>query len=86
MSNQLVKTVKEGPVLVVRLNSPRTVTPSPRSCASSWAKRSAQADGDPSIRAMYLTGEGPTFCSGGDFKMLQTQVRPVARAPALSAT
>jgi 2-(1,2-epoxy-1,2-dihydrophenyl)acetyl-CoA isomerase len=28
------------------------------------------------VRSVFLTGEGPTFCSGGDIKMLQTQCDP----------
>ncbi|CAN7478542.1 enoyl-CoA hydratase-related protein [Variovorax sp. LjRoot84] len=76
MSNQLVKTVKEGPVLVVRLDSPENRNSLTTELRRQLGEAVVQADGDPSIRAMYLTGEGPTFCSGGDFKMLQTQVDP----------
>ncbi len=28
------------------------------------------------MRSVFLTGDGPTFCSGGDFKMLQTACDP----------
>ncbi|HSW19426.1 MAG TPA: enoyl-CoA hydratase-related protein, partial [Ramlibacter sp.] len=28
------------------------------------------------MRTVFLTGDGPTFCSGGDFKMLQKQCDP----------
>jgi len=35
-----------------------------------------QAEQDPSVRSVFLTGDGPTFCSGGDFKMLQTGCDP----------
>jgi len=28
------------------------------------------------VRAVFLTGEGPTFCSGGDLRMLQTACDP----------
>jgi 2-(1,2-epoxy-1,2-dihydrophenyl)acetyl-CoA isomerase len=35
-----------------------------------------EAERDPSIRVVYLTGEGPSFCAGGDFKMLQNACDP----------
>jgi len=35
-----------------------------------------QAERDKSIRAVYLTGEGPTFCSGGNMKLMQDASDP----------
>jgi 2-(1,2-epoxy-1,2-dihydrophenyl)acetyl-CoA isomerase len=34
------------------------------------------AAGDPGIRSVFLTGEGPTFCSGGDLHHLKTACDP----------
>ncbi|HSV83096.1 MAG TPA: enoyl-CoA hydratase/isomerase family protein [Ramlibacter sp.] len=73
MSQELVKTTQEGPVLVVRLSSPEnrnSLTPDLRRELGDAVE---QAQSDPSVRAVFLTGDGPTFCSGGDLKMLQSQ-------------
>jgi 2-(1,2-epoxy-1,2-dihydrophenyl)acetyl-CoA isomerase len=34
------------------------------------------AEADPAIRSVFLTGEGPTFCSGGDFNQLKANCDP----------
>lgn len=39
----------------------------------------AELDRDPSVRVVVLTGAGPAFCSGGDFRYQQSQA---ARPPA----
>ena len=83
MSQQVVKVTQEGPVLVVRLSSPENRNSLTMELRQQLGEAVELAEGDPSVRAVFLTAEGPTFCSGGDFKMLQTAVRPVARAPAL---
>jgi 2-(1,2-epoxy-1,2-dihydrophenyl)acetyl-CoA isomerase len=76
MSQEAVKVTQDGPVLVVRLNTPEnrnSLTTDVRRLLGAAVER---AESDPSVRTMFLTGEGPTFCSGGDFKMLQTQCDP----------
>ena len=77
MSNmQVVKTAREGSVLVIRLSSPESrnsLTTELREQLGDAVEMAAQ---DSSVRAVYLTGEGPSFCAGGDFKMLQTQCDP----------
>ncbi|WP_265659369.1 enoyl-CoA hydratase/isomerase family protein [Verminephrobacter eiseniae] len=73
---QWVKTAQEGGVLVIRLNSPEnrnSLTSALREQLGAAVDRAAQ---DRSVRALYLTGEGPSFCAGGDFRMLQTHSDP----------
>jgi len=72
---QVVKTEMEGAVLVIRLagENRNSMTAELR---KQLGEAIEMAEGDPAIRAVFLTGDGPTFCSGGDFKMLQAQCDP----------
>jgi 2-(1,2-epoxy-1,2-dihydrophenyl)acetyl-CoA isomerase len=77
MSNtQVVKTSREGAVLVIRLASPENRNSLTMELREQLGDAIDMAEGDPSVRAVYLTGEGASFCAGGDFKMLQTQCDP----------
>lgn len=76
MSDQLVKTERDGAVLVIRLNSPATRNALNLEMRAQIGQAVAQVEADTSIRAVVLTGEGPTFCSGGDFKTLQAGCDP----------
>jgi 2-(1,2-epoxy-1,2-dihydrophenyl)acetyl-CoA isomerase len=76
MSNRVVTTTKDGSVLVIRLCSPESRNSLTAELRQQLGEAVELAERDPSVRAVFLTGEGPTFCSGGDFKMLQTQSDP----------
>jgi 2-(1,2-epoxy-1,2-dihydrophenyl)acetyl-CoA isomerase len=76
MSKQLVKTTRDGAVLVIRLDSPENRNSLTMDLRRELGEAVEQAENDPSVRAVYLTGEGPTFCSGGDLGMLQKQCDP----------
>ena len=76
MSKELVKTQREGPVFVIRLNSPESRNALNMEMRAQIGDAVATVDADPTIRAVVLTGEGPTFCSGGDFKTLQAACDP----------
>src|SRR5437879_930730 len=76
MSNEVVKTAKEGSVLVIRLASPENRNSLTTDLRRQLGEAVEAAESDASVRAVYLTGEGPTFCSGGDFRMLQTACDP----------
>lgn len=76
MSNEFVKMTKEGPVLVIRLASPENRNSLTMDLRRQLGEAVEAAESDASVRAVYLTGEGPTFCSGGDFRMLQTACDP----------
>jgi len=73
---QVVTHEMHGNVLVVKLNSPQnrnTMTTEMRDQLGAAVER---AENDRAVRALYLTSEGPTFCAGGDFKMLQVACDP----------
>ena len=76
MSQQVVKVTQDGPVLVVRLSSPENRNSLTADLRQQLGEAVERAEGDPSVRTVFLTGDGPTFCSGGDFKMLQKQCDP----------
>jgi 2-(1,2-epoxy-1,2-dihydrophenyl)acetyl-CoA isomerase len=76
MSQEVVKVTQDGPVLVVRLSSPENRNSLTAELRAQLGEAVDRAERDPSVRSVYLTGEGPSFCSGGDFKMLQTQCDP----------
>lgn len=77
MSNtQVVKTEREGSVLVIRLASPENRNSLTMELRRQLGEAIQMAEDDSSVRAVYFTGEGKSFCAGGDFKMLQTQCDP----------
>ena len=76
MSKQVVKTAMEGAVLVIRLSSPENRNSLTAELRQQLGEAVELAERDPAVRAVFLTGEGPTFCSGGDFKMLKAQCDP----------
>ena len=76
IDKQLVKTSREGGVLVIQLNSPENRNSLSMDLRKELGNAIEVAENDPSIRAVLLTAEGPTFCSGGDFKMLQKACDP----------
>jgi 2-(1,2-epoxy-1,2-dihydrophenyl)acetyl-CoA isomerase len=63
-------------VLAIRLASPENRNALDMELRQQLGEAIEQAESDPTIRAVFLTGEGPTFCSGGDFKMLQANCDP----------
>ena len=76
VSKQLVKSERDGAVVVIRLNSPETRNALNMEMRAQIGEAVAAVEADPSIRAVVLTGEGPTFCAGGDFKTLQAASDP----------
>jgi 2-(1,2-epoxy-1,2-dihydrophenyl)acetyl-CoA isomerase len=76
MSKPLVSTSREGPVLVIRLCSPGNRNSMTMELREQLGDAVELAERDRAVRTVYLTGEGPTFCSGGDLKMLQTACDP----------
>jgi 2-(1,2-epoxy-1,2-dihydrophenyl)acetyl-CoA isomerase len=65
-----------GSVLVIRLASPENRNALTMELRQQLGEAIELAESEPTIRAVFLTGEGPTFCSGGDFKMLQANCDP----------
>jgi 2-(1,2-epoxy-1,2-dihydrophenyl)acetyl-CoA isomerase len=76
MSDEVVKTSRQGPVLVIRLASPENRNSMTKEMREQLGKAVEIAESDPSIRSVFLTADGPTFCSGGDLGMLSQQCDP----------
>lgn len=76
MSDRLVTTQMQGAVLVIRLASPENRNSLTTELRRQLGEAVELAESDRAVRAVFLTADGPTFCSGGDFKMLQTQSDP----------
>ncbi len=76
MSKQLVKTQMNGSVLMITLSSPENRNSMTMDLRRELGAAVELAESDRAVRTVFLTGEGPTFCSGGDFKMLKTQCDP----------
>jgi 2-(1,2-epoxy-1,2-dihydrophenyl)acetyl-CoA isomerase len=76
MATQLVTTTKQGPVLVIRLSSPENRNSLTTALRHQLGEAVELAERDASVRSVFFTANGPTFCSGGDFKMLQSESDP----------
>ncbi|MBU68640.1 MAG: enoyl-CoA hydratase [Cupriavidus sp.] len=76
MKTQVVKIERDGPVLVIRLDSPENRNSLTAELREQLGEAVAQAESDRTVRSVFLTGEGPTFCSGGDLRMLKTACDP----------
>ena len=76
MTKEVVKSAREGSVLVIRLCSPENRNSMTMEMREQLGEAVEIAERDRAVRAVFLTSDGPTFCSGGDFKMLQIACDP----------
>ncbi len=76
MSKQLVSTSMQGAVLVIRLCSPENRNSLTMELRGQLGDAIEAAERDPAVRAVFLTADGPAFCSGGDLKALKTACDP----------
>lgn len=77
MNKQIsVKTKQEGAVLSIRLSNSKTRNSLTTNLREQLGEAVKFAEIDASIRSVYLTGDGESFCSGGDFQMLKTHSDP----------
>jgi 2-(1,2-epoxy-1,2-dihydrophenyl)acetyl-CoA isomerase len=65
-----LETQRDGAVIIVRLDNERSRNSLSRELHLSLRKAVREIEDDPTIRAVYLTAKGPTFCAGGDLNML----------------
>jgi 2-(1,2-epoxy-1,2-dihydrophenyl)acetyl-CoA isomerase len=76
MSPPIVITSRDGSILVIRLCSPENRNSLTSELREQLGKAIEQAESDRSVRAVFLTADGPTFCSGGDLKLLKSACDP----------
>jgi len=76
MTDRLIRTEDDGPVRIVRLDSPKTRNSLTMEFRAQLGEAVEAARDDARVRAVYLTAEGPTFCSGGDLNHLKTACDP----------
>lgn len=65
-----LETERDGPVLIIRLANEAARNSLSREMRFSLRDVVREIEDDRSIRAVYLTGKGPSFCAGGDLNML----------------
>lgn len=76
MKNTVVQTNIVESVLIIRLNSPENLNSLTTEMRSQLGEAVELAEHDTSVRSVFLTAEGKSFCSGGDLKMLQQASQP----------
>lgn len=64
----VVVTERHGHVLLVRLNRPERLNAVNRDIARGLGDAIEEAETDPAVRAVVLTGTGRAFCAGADLK------------------
>lgn len=71
-----LETERDGPVLIVRLDNPEARNALSRDMRHSLRDVVREIEEDRSIRAVYLTAKGQSFCAGGDLDMLVNAHQP----------
>jgi 2-(1,2-epoxy-1,2-dihydrophenyl)acetyl-CoA isomerase len=72
MNPELVKTSIDGPVMVIRLSSPEDRNALSMPMRQQIGDAVERAEQDRSVRAVFLTADGPSFCAGGDLRLFQS--------------
>lgn len=65
--------IRSGHQLWIRLDNPSQSNALTLSMIESLTRLLAEADADPEIRVVVLTGEGEHFCAGGDLKAMKNR-------------
>ncbi|MDB5349569.1 MAG: enoyl-CoA hydratase/carnithine racemase [Planctomycetota bacterium] len=68
MSQPLVLIEEHGPIAVLTLNRPERRNALSRALVNELSDSIDKLAADPTLRALVLTGNGPTFCAGMDLK------------------
>lgn len=76
MVTNLVKTRIDDGVMEIRLCAPQTRNSLTLELRAALGDAVEQAELDRAVRAVYLTGEGPTFCSGATCGIFRPPVNP----------
>ena len=75
-NKSLVSAARDGAVLVIRLTSPENRNSLTVELREQLADAIEMAERERTIRSVFLTADGPTFCSGGDLKVLKAACDP----------
>lgn len=76
MESSLVTTKLLGSVLEIRLSSPGNRNSLTSELRDALGQAVDRAERDREVRAVLLTADGPTFCSGGDLQTLRNACDP----------
>lgn len=76
MTEKRVTVIRDESVLVIRLSNPESRNSLTTELRDDLGAAIAQAEREREVRAVFLTGDGPTFCSGGDLNMLKDACEP----------
>jgi methylglutaconyl-CoA hydratase len=67
----MVKKERVGRTLILRLDDPKRRNPLSQSLIQKLLEALDEAEADPEVRSLILTGEGPAFSAGADLEALQ---------------
>lgn len=70
MSEEVIKCEREGGVAILTLNRPKSLNSMSLDLINGWIMKLHEAEHDPEVRVIVLTGEGRAFCAGGDLGAL----------------
>lgn len=66
----------DGPVVTLTMNEPERRNPlTGNTAVADFLQAIDRIHDDPSVRCVILTGNGPSFCAGGDLREMQRQQR-----------
>ena len=77
----MITTERHGPVALVVLDRPEARNALTATMIAALGTALAEADADPGVAAVVLTGRDPAFCAGLDLKDLARTYRDVAASP-----
>jgi len=86
MSEPTVRIEDQGPVRVLTLNRPERLNALNHAVGAEMMAALAQAESDPSVRVVLLTGAGRAFSAGADLEGFARMASPEARADRESFT
>jgi len=67
---------RDGPVVTLTMNEPERRNPlTGNTAVADFLQAIDRIHDDPSVRCVILTGNGPSFCAGGDLREMQRQQR-----------
>ena len=72
----LIYELKEDGILWIRFNRPRSLNAVNRTFARELREAVEQAEADPDVKIVILTGEGRAFCAGADLKEAAAGIPP----------